>query len=70
MCVCVCVGGERESVNLIVDVRLSSLIHHTNVWGRRRLRRRRTYWWMAWRNLRWCFRTLAWSIFFTSFVCL
>lgn len=32
MCLC---GGERESVNLIVDVRLSSLIHHTNVWGRR-----------------------------------
>lgn len=32
---CVCGGRGGESVNLIVDVRLSSLIHHTNVWGRR-----------------------------------
>lgn len=29
-----------------------------------------THWWMACRNLRWCFLTLAWSIFFSSFVCL
>lgn len=28
------------------------------------------YWWMACRNFLWCFRTLAWSIFFSSLVCL
>lgn len=27
-------------------------------------------WWIAWRNFLWCFLTLAWSIFFSSFVCL
>lgn len=29
-----------------------------------------THWWIAWRNFLWCFLTLAWSIFFSSFVCL
>lgn len=29
-----------------------------------------THWWIACRNFLWCFRTLAWSIFFSSFVCL
>lgn len=29
-----------------------------------------SYWWMACRNFLWCFLTLAWSIFFSSLVCL
>lgn len=33
-------------------------------------RSRLTHWWMACRNFLWCFLTLAWSIFFSSFVCL
>lgn len=30
----------------------------------------RSHWCIAWRNFRWCLRTLEWSIFFISLVCL
>lgn len=41
-------------------------------WGRvlARLPPWHTHWWIACRNFLWCFLTLAWSIFFSSFVCL